>query len=150
MRRRAFGPAVHGLLDTIRDGHPDTPLLVVSAIHCPIHEDTPGPAAIDTDAAATGQLAFRAVGDPAEVAAGRLTLRVIREELARIVGERAQDDPHLHHLDGQLLYGPADHDTMPLPDRLHPDAATHRLIGERFADLVFREPRAFGSSTTGA
>ena len=36
MRLRAFGPAVHGFLDTIRDGHPDTPLLVVSPIHCPI------------------------------------------------------------------------------------------------------------------
>ena len=48
MRLRAFGPAVHGFLDTIRDGHPDTPLLVVSPIHCPIHEDTPGPGAFDT------------------------------------------------------------------------------------------------------
>ena len=43
MRRRAFTPAVHGFLDTIREGHPDTPLLVVSPILCPIHEDTPGP-----------------------------------------------------------------------------------------------------------
>lgn len=25
MRRRALGPAVHGLLDTVREGHPDTP-----------------------------------------------------------------------------------------------------------------------------
>ena len=30
MRMRAFGAAVHGFLDTIREGHPDTPLLVVS------------------------------------------------------------------------------------------------------------------------
>ena len=30
MRLRAFGPAVHGFLDTIRDGHPHTPLLVIS------------------------------------------------------------------------------------------------------------------------
>ncbi len=45
MRLRAFGPAVHGYLDTIRDGHPDTPLLVVSPVLCPIHEDTPGPSA---------------------------------------------------------------------------------------------------------
>ncbi|MCI4066053.1 hypothetical protein MRQ36_27295 [Micromonospora sp. R77] len=40
----AFTPAVHGFLDTIRDGHPTTPLLVVSPIYCPIHEDTPVPA----------------------------------------------------------------------------------------------------------
>lgn len=149
MRRRAFGPAVHGFLDTIRDGHPETPLLVVSPIHCPIHEDTPGPAAIDTDAAEAGRLAFRAAGDPAEIPAGRLTLRVIREELARIVEQRAQDDPHLHHLDGPVLYGPADHDAMPLPDRLHPDAATHRLIGDRFAALVFGRSGAFAPSPSG-
>lgn len=30
MRLRAFTPAVHGFLDTIREGHPTTPLLVVS------------------------------------------------------------------------------------------------------------------------
>ena len=30
MRLRAFGPAVHGFLDTVREGHPTTPLLVVS------------------------------------------------------------------------------------------------------------------------
>jgi hypothetical protein len=42
MRLRAFGPAVHGFLDTIREGHPSTPLLVVSPIFCPIHEACPG------------------------------------------------------------------------------------------------------------
>lgn len=47
MRLRAFGPAVHGFLDTIREGHPTTPLLVVSSIYCPIHEDTPGPCVLD-------------------------------------------------------------------------------------------------------
>ena len=30
MRTAGVHPAVHGFLDTIRDGHPDTPLLVVS------------------------------------------------------------------------------------------------------------------------
>ena len=42
MRLRAFVPAVHGFLDTIRDGHPDTPLLLVSPIFCGIHESRPG------------------------------------------------------------------------------------------------------------
>jgi GDSL-like Lipase/Acylhydrolase family len=41
MRRRAFAPAVHGFLDTLRDGHPTTPLLVVGPLLCPIYEDTP-------------------------------------------------------------------------------------------------------------
>src|SRR6478752_18240 len=58
MRLRAFGPAVHGFLDTIRDGHPDVPLLVVSPLLCPIHEDTPGPGAFDPDALAEGAIRF--------------------------------------------------------------------------------------------
>lgn len=136
MRLRAFGPAVHGFLDTIREGHPATPLLVVSPIHCPIHEHTPGPGEFDPDALREGTVRFRATGDPAETAAGKLTLTVIRDELARIVKERSANDPNLRYLDGLELYGEADHAELPLPDALHPDAATHRLIGERFARLA--------------
>jgi hypothetical protein len=137
MRLRAFGPAVHGFLDTIRDGHPDVPLLVVSPLLCPIHEDTPGPGAFDDAALAEGVVRFRATGDPAERAAGKLTLTVIRDQLAALVEQRAGSDPNLHYLDGLRLYGPGDAEDLPLPDRLHPDAATHRLIGERFAALAF-------------
>ncbi|MEU5001171.1 GDSL-type esterase/lipase family protein [Streptomyces sp. NPDC021622] len=145
MRLRAFTPAVHGFLDTIREGHPTAPLLVVSPILCPIHEDTPGPCAPDFSALSTGQLRFMATGDPAETASGRLTLTVIRDELARIVAQRAADDPNIHHLDGRDLYGDADFAELPLPDALHPDAATHRRIGERFADLAFAAKGAFAT-----
>jgi hypothetical protein len=138
MRLRAFTPAVHGFLDTIREGHPTTPLLVVSPVLCPIHEDTPGPSAPDLGAISEGRLSFRAAGDPAETAAGKLTLSVIRDELARIVTQRSAEDPNLHHLDGRELYGEADFAELPLPDALHPDAATHRRMGERFAELAFR------------
>ncbi|HEY1116932.1 MAG TPA: SGNH/GDSL hydrolase family protein [Acidimicrobiales bacterium] len=134
MRRRAFGPAVHGWLDTIRDGHPSTPVLVISPLCCPIHEDLPGPSAPDLTG---GGVRFVALGDPAASASDLLTLRWIRAELARIVRERAPSDPHLHHLDGWELYCAADHDEHPLPDQLHPDAETHRLIAERFAARVF-------------
>lgn len=137
MRLRAFGPAVHGFLDTVREGHPRTPLLVVSPVLCPLHEDTPGPTAMDVTALGEGRLRYRATGDPAERAAGKLTLRVVRQELARIVRERAAEDPALYHLDGRELYGEADFAELPLPDGLHPDAAGHRRIGERFAELAF-------------
>lgn len=143
MRLRAFGPAVHGFLDTIREGHPSTPLLVVSPIYCPIHEDTPGPAAFDLDALGRGELRFIATGDPAEQSAGRLTLRTIRAELERIVSQRSVADLNLYYLDGCELYGPSDHRELPLPDQLHPDAATHRLIGERFANRAFTDTGAF-------
>lgn len=137
MRARAFTPAVHGFLDTLRDGHPDTPLLVVSPIFCPVHEDTPGPGAFDFSALAEGKILFKATGDAAERNAGKLTLTFIRKELQRIVQQRAAEDPNLHYIDGLDLYGPKDFDELPLPDRLHPDGPSHRRIGERFARLAF-------------
>jgi len=137
MRLRAFIPAVHGFLDTIREGHATTPLLVISPILCPIHEDTPGPGAFDLDALRTGKVLFRATGDPADRATGKLTLNIVRQELAKIVRQRMVNDPHLFHMDGRELYGERDFAELPLPDRLHPDPATHRRIAERFATLAF-------------
>jgi hypothetical protein len=147
MRLRAFAPAVHGFLDTIREGHPTTPVLVVSPILCPVQEDTPGPLAPDFDGAT---LRFKATGDPADRAAGRLTLNVIRDELARIVGQRAADDPDLHHLDGRDLYGERDYAELPLPDEVHPDPAGHRRIAENFGRLAFGDGGPFAARDTGA
>jgi hypothetical protein len=145
IRRRGFTPAVHGFLDTIRDGHPETPLLVVSPILCPIHEDTPGPGAPDFS---SGALKFVATGDPEDVANGKLTLSVIRAELARIVALRAEHDPDLHYLDGRELFGEADVAELPLPDDLHPAPAGHVRIGERFAQLAFGADGVFSASQT--
>ncbi|WP_067814303.1 GDSL-type esterase/lipase family protein [Actinomadura kijaniata] len=140
MRLRAFTPAVHGFLDTIREGHPTTPLLVVSPILCPVQEDTPGPLMPDLDG---GTLRFKATGDPAERAAGRLTLNVIRDELTRIVKQRTADDPNLHYLDGRDLYGERDYAEFPLPDEVHPDPAGHRRIADNFGRLVFGDGGPF-------
>jgi hypothetical protein len=142
LRQRAFGPAVHGFLDTIRDGHPDIPLVVVSPLYCPIHETTPGPGAFDVDALANGELRFIATGDPDDAARpgglGRLTLTYIRSQLAAIVSHRRRADSHISYVDGLALYGPEDIARLPLPDQLHPDASTHLLIGRRFADSALR------------
>ncbi|NYE61085.1 hypothetical protein FHW58_002237 [Duganella sp. 1224] len=137
LRLRAFVPAVHGFLDTIRDGHPHTPLLLISPLYCPIHEDTPGPCLFDVNALSQGRLLFRAAGKPGDVRQGKLTLRIIRQQLQAIVEQRRTSDPHLHYLDGTRLYGAGDNARLPLPDELHPDAATHRLIGERFHQAAF-------------
>lgn len=117
----------------------------MSPIFCPIHEDAPGPSAIDLDALSTGKLVFRATGDPEERARGKLTLTVIREDLARIAGHRK--DPNPHYLDGRDLYGQADFAQLPLPDQLHPDTAAHHRIGERFARLAFAANGPFASRT---
>lgn len=132
LRLRAFAPAVHGFLDTVREGHPDTPVLVVSPIICPAVEERPGPTVQDPD---RDEPWFVSRTDPAEVARGRLSLGVIRETLARIVGERSSRDPNLYYLDGRMLFGEGD--LADLPDNLHPNAAGYRRMGERFAQLVF-------------
>jgi hypothetical protein len=54
---------------------------------------------------------------------------------------------NLHYLDGRDLYGERDFAELPLPDQLHPDAATHHRIGERFAALAFGSGGPFGSDS---
>nr|WP_322479265.1 SGNH/GDSL hydrolase family protein [Nesterenkonia sp. HG001] len=136
MRLRAFVPAVHGFLDTIREGHPTTPILLISPIFCGIHEETPGPGAIDPESFGTGTARFTATGRPGDTEQGRLTLQVIRTALKSLVDART-DDPNLSYLDGLRLYGQKDAERLPLSDSLHPDTASHELIGERFAVAAF-------------
>jgi hypothetical protein len=57
---------------------------------------------------------------------------------SREVAQRQRTDAHISYLDGLALYGPQDAARLPLPDQLHPDAATHLLIGRRFADSALR------------
>ncbi|UFU06914.1 GDSL-type esterase/lipase family protein [Ruania halotolerans] len=143
MRLRSFVPAIHGFVDTIREGHPDTPLVLVSPIFCGIHENTPGPGAVDPATLGTDHVQFIATGSLGDTAHGRLTLEVIRGALRSVVEHRSEDS-NLHFLDGLELYGPVDADTLPLPDGLHPDAEAHDLIGRRFAERVFAPGAAFG------
>lgn len=135
-RLRTFGPAVHGFLDTIREGHPDTPLLLISPVSCPALEQVPGPITTGPD----GRIA--ALGDPADVAGGALSLTVVRAELARIAAARQASDPHLHYLDGRELLGPNEADD--LTDGLHPNAAAYRRMGKRFAAHAFATDGPFG------
>jgi hypothetical protein len=134
MRLRTLIPALHGFLDTIRDGHQATPILLVSPIFCGIHENTPGPGSIDPATIGTDQVRFIATGDDGDTHLGRLTLKVIRGAMQAVVNGRR--DPQLRYIDGLDLYGPAEAETHPLPDALHPDTHTHTLIGERFAQRL--------------
>ncbi|WP_412102870.1 GDSL-type esterase/lipase family protein [Plantactinospora sp. KLBMP9567] len=136
MRLRAFVPAVHGFLDTIRDGHPDVPLLLISPLFCGIHEHSPGPGAIDPASIGSDQVRFIATGTPEDVTLGRLTLQVIRREL-RSLADRRTADKNLHYLDGTSLYGSNDAAELPLSDGLHPSPAAHQRIGARFAEYAF-------------
>jgi hypothetical protein len=126
LRERTFGPALHGFLDTVRDGHPDVPVLLVSPIFCPSAEDHPGP----TFAGPDGR--FVTVPRPKEAWIGSMTLRRAREIVREIATMRADN---VHYLDGLELFGPAD--AADLPDDLHPNAAGYQRMGERFHALAF-------------
>lgn len=118
--------AAHAFLDTIREGHPDTPVLVISAVACPIHERNPGPVTKDPEGKA------RAASRSLDPDIGALTLTRTREILAEIVADRA--DERLLFLDGRELFG--EEDVAMLYDGLHPDQRGLDLIAGRFAKWV--------------
>lgn len=133
MRLRTFIPAVHGFLDTIREGrHAQTPLLLISPLHCAIQETRPGP--LQMELLESGRR-FTSMGSPEDVASGKLTLQVIRRTLREIVEVRREDDPGLHFLDGLELFGEADEAELPMSDQLHPDTEAQLRIGRRFANV---------------
>lgn len=137
MRLRAFRPALDGFIDTIREGHPDTPIVLVSPIWCEPVETVAGPTIQDPARSREWSIA---AGDEDDVEAGKLSLQVIRAATSAIVDRRRGDgDRQLHYRDGLSLYGAQDAAAMPLPDNLHPGPDVQRLIGERFADRILAE-----------
>ena len=131
MRERVFVPVLHGFLDTLREGKPDTPVAVISPIHCPSAETRPGP----TIPNAEGR--FVTVDGFEAHRVGCLTLTRIRELIAEAVEtRRSAGDTALHYVDGLELFGPED--AGDLPDDLHPNPAGYVRMGERFAPTLRR------------
>jgi hypothetical protein len=129
MKERIFEPALHGFLDTIREGKPDHPVLLISAIYCPCAETNPGP----TIPNAEGK--FITIGGHDEVRKGCMTLSRTREILEAVTASR--QDKNLHYIDGRTLFGESD--AADLPDDLHPNPEGYIRMGERFADIASKE-----------
>lgn len=138
MRRRTFVPALHGFLDLVREGHPGTPIVVLSAIGCPALERAPGPIAAGVD----GRIA--AVPRPVLPGDGSLTLELSRELIQDAVADRAADDPALSYVDGRTLLAP-DEDAL-LPDGLHPADEGYALMARRFAALAADPSHPLGAA----
>jgi len=128
-RERTFVPALHGFLDTVREGHPDTPILLVTPIICPSAEDAPGPTLPQPDGS------YSTVPRPADLSTGSLSLRRIRELIAGVVAQR--DDKQLQLLDGLSLFGEGD--VADLYDALHPTAEGYLRMADRFHAQVFAD-----------
>jgi lysophospholipase L1-like esterase len=135
MRSRTMLPALHGFLDLIREGHPDTPVILISAIACPAHEHTPGPT-VDRDGTAAG--ADRAL----ETDDGALTLAETRRIMERVHADRGAADPRLHLVDGRTLLG--EQDAGLLGDGLHPTEEGLGLIARRFQATAAGMPALAG------
>ncbi|QOR70332.1 hypothetical protein IM660_17310 [Ruania alkalisoli] len=106
---RTLGPQVAGAIEHIREGHPHTPIAVITPIASPDREQQPGGAG--------------------------LTLAQVRE----IVGEAAANvvergDSDLHVVDGLSIIGAGDAHLM--PDGLHPGPEGYRLMAERIGPVL--------------
>lgn len=137
-RERTFVPALEGFLDTLRERHGQTPLLVVTPILYPAGEEHPGPSILRDGRSAVAER-------PAELAYGALSIGRIRALVTAVVERRRKaGDAHLHLFDGRQLFGAAD--VADLPDGLHPNNAGYRRMGERFAALAFGAGGAFATA----
>lgn len=123
MKERTFVPALHGFLDLVREGHPRTPMVVLTPVVSPSIEDTPGP---------TVKVDGRWRGTPRELAPGdgTLTLGRVRDFIRTAVEQRMATDDRLWFADGLELLGADDADL--LWDNLHPRQPGYDLIAERF------------------
>ena len=123
---RTFPSAVNGLLDGIRRGLPNTPILLITPIHCPPHEEGVGPTVFNMQT-------FKATASPRpeEFIPMALNLTMVREQLGAIFANRSATDANLYFMDGLDLFGAAD--AHLLPDDLHPNHEGYQLMAQRFA-----------------
>jgi lysophospholipase L1-like esterase len=106
---RSFFPAVAGFLSTIRDRHPEAPILVITPIISPEREESPNSAG--------------------------LTLSEIRGEVAAAVEAlRRHGDANLHLLNGLDVIGLGEEAV--LFDGLHPDAKGYELMASKIKPVV--------------
>jgi len=129
MRERVFVSALHGFIDTIREGKPDAPIVLVSPIYCPSAENAPGPTIPDRHGK------FKTLSGQEKWRDGCLTLTRTRTLISDLVKQRRKaGDSQLSYLDGLSLFGADDADD--LPDDLHPNAEGYVRMGERFAPTL--------------
>ena len=100
-----------GFVRTVRDGHPDVPIVVQSPIYVAQLDDPANP--------------------HAQPNAAGFTLPAMRAETAAAVARlRAHGDRRVHYVDGLRLYGPEQAHLS--PDGMHPDAAGQDALAQAF------------------
>ena len=124
---RGFSQAVMGFLRTIRDGHPDTPIVVVSPIYSTWRETL-----------SANVLTLSMTPERDTKLKHILSLEQMRRHLQRVVDIlRNNGDLNLYYRTGLDLFNADDFHAGLMPDGLHPNAAGYEMIGRRFAALEF-------------
>ncbi len=113
---RSWGPAVCGFLDTVRDGHPRTPVVVLTPLAAPERE--------------------RAVNAAGLTLEGARTLTADAVRVLQRLGDRA-----LHLLDGPAVAPVADAARL-YADGLHPTAEGEHVLAERIGAHLAGIPSA--------
>jgi len=107
---RSFRAAIIGSVKTIRDGHPNIPVVVLSPIFAPPHEQAPN-----------------AVG---------FTIEMMRDEVvAAVAALRNHGDANVYYVSGLELLG-TDDEGLLLEDGVHPSADGYKAMGRNFVDRV--------------
>ena len=109
LNARTFGPGIVGFVKIIREGHPNTPIALISPIYSPVREDTPN-----------------GVG---------FTLGSMRDEVATAVEKlRAAGDSNIHYINGLDVL---DSDNAHLlPDYLHPNSEGYGIMATNLLNLL--------------
>eukprot|EP00935_MAST-01C_sp_MAST-1C-sp1_P000383 g383.t1 len=115
---RTFMSSAFGFIATVRDGHPLTPIVVISPIASPEREQQ------------TRRIKENMMARFPSLAQMRAMLERVVEAL------RAAGDEHVFYRSGLELFD-VEHDAPTMPDGLHPDGDGYEVIGRRFAELEF-------------
>ena len=106
---RTFRPALIGFVRTLREGHPETPLAVISSIY-----------------------AFKRETDHNAVGFNVAEMRAETEDA--VTRLRNAGDSRIRYFDGLTLYGPEYGHLM--PDNLHPNAQGYKELAQRMTEVV--------------
>lgn len=110
LSERTFRSGIVGFVQIVREKHPEVPLVLISPIYSPPHEEEPN-----------------VVG---------FTLAKMRDEVAEAAIALVRNgDCDVHYLDGRELLGPGD-ESLLAEDGVHPTAEGYKLMGRRFLDKV--------------
>ena len=124
---RGFSQAAIGFLRTIRDGHPNTPIVVLSPIYSTWREKL-----------SANVVTLAMEPERNEKLKMFLSLEQMRRHLKRVIEILQRNgDTNLYYRSGLDMFNIDDFNAGLMPDGLHPNADGYQMMGRRFAAMEF-------------